>query len=157
MTDYPPAGFYFTVQLDAVGGPGDASFQEVSGIVSELDPEDHPEGGENRFVHSLPKGVKHPRLVLKRGIAEHQSPLVRWCRAVLEGGFSQPAETRDLTLCLLDEAGAPLRAWSFRNALPLTWEVDLFQAEKNLVAIEKIELTYSTSRRTSDPMPVEVR
>ena len=25
------------------------------------------EGGENRFVHRLPKPVKHPNLVLKRG------------------------------------------------------------------------------------------
>ena len=107
---------------------------------------DH-EGGENRFVHSVPKGVQHPHLVLKRGVADHRSQLVRWCRTVLEGGLSQPVETKDLTICLLDEAGVPLRAWSFQNAYPLKWEVDAFQADKNPIAIEKIELSYWTSLR----------
>ena len=31
------------------------------------------EGGENRFVHRLPKPVKHPNLVLKRGLATTSS------------------------------------------------------------------------------------
>ena len=34
------------------------------------------EGGENRFVHQLPKAVKHPNLALKRGLAsDRQRPV----------------------------------------------------------------------------------
>jgi len=148
MTDYPPAAFYFVVRFTAGWGRGDASFQEASGIGPEMEIESYREGGENRFLHSLPKGVKHPKLSLKRGVAAYQSQLVQWCRSVLEGGLAQPITTRDVTLYLLDQFGAPLRGWSFRNAFPSNWSVDAFAAQKNGVAIEKVDLVYAASVRT---------
>jgi phage tail-like protein len=144
MSVFPPAAFRFTVQIAGSPEPDDATFQEVSGISPELDAEIPREGGENRSVHALPKAAAHPRLVLKRGIADQRSPLVRWCEAVLEAGLSQPIETRDVTLRLLDETGAPLRAWSFRDAYPVRWTVDSFEGDKARLAIETIELAYST-------------
>jgi phage tail-like protein len=126
MSVHSPAAFRFTVQVAGSPEHDDAAFQEVSGIPPELEAEILREGGENRFVHALPKAAAHPRLVLKRGIAEPRSPLVLWCKAVLEASLSQPIETRDLTLRLLDETGAPLRAWSFRDAYPVRWTVDSF-------------------------------
>jgi len=143
MSVYPPAGFRFTVQIAGSPEQDDATFQEVGGISPELDAEIHREGGEDRFVHALPKAATHPKLVLKRGIADQRSPLVRWCEAVLEAGLAQSIETRDLTLRLLDETGAPLRAWSFRDAYPVRWVVDPFQGDKARLAIETIELAYS--------------
>ncbi len=79
MTDknsqYPPVAFYFSVYINGIRrDAGDNSFQEVSGLNVELETEDVAEGGENRFVHNLPKQIKHPKLVLKRGIAEKKSP-----------------------------------------------------------------------------------
>src|SRR5260221_1481786 len=144
MSVLPPAAFRFTVQIAGSREPDDAAFQEVSGISPRLEAEIPREGGENRFVHALPKAAAHPRLVLKRGIADQRSPLVRWCEAVLEAGLSQPIETRDVTLRLLDETGAPLRAWSFRDVYPVRWTVDSFQGDKARLAIETIELAYST-------------
>jgi phage tail-like protein len=144
MSVFPPAAFRFTVQIAGSPEPDDATFQEVSGISPELEAEISREGGENRFVHAVPKAAVHPRLVLKRGIADQRSPLARWCETVLEAGPSQPIETRDVTLRLLDETGAPLRAWSFRDAYPVRWTVDSFSDDKARLAIETIELAYST-------------
>jgi phage tail-like protein len=146
MSD-PQAAFSFAVSFDGGQGPADASFREVSGIASEMDVETVRERGENRFVHALPKGIKHPHLVLRRGTAGLQSELVQWCKSVLEGGLAQPIETKDLTLRLLDETGASLRTWKFQDAYPVLWLVDPFHADKKAVAIEKIELSYSASRR----------
>jgi phage tail-like protein len=143
MSLYPPVGFRFTVQIAGSPGQDDATFQEVSGISLELDAEIDREGGENRFVHALPKAATHPRLVLKRGIADQRSPLVRWFEAVLEAGLAQPIETKELTLRLLDETGAPLQTWSFRDAYPVRWTVDSFLADKAHFVIETIELAYS--------------
>jgi phage tail-like protein len=53
-TGYPLPAFYFKVSLDGIMGNG-TSFQEVRGIGSELHTEEAAEGGENRFVHRLPK------------------------------------------------------------------------------------------------------
>ena len=105
------------------------------------------EGGENRFVHQLPKAMKNPRLTLKRGVAALDSQLVAWCRNVLEGGLVRPIVPKLLHVFLLDANGAPLRAWSFANAYPVRWEVESFNSTKNELALEKIELSYAYSKR----------
>lgn len=144
---YPPAAFYFKVAFAATGGMSDASFQEVSGISSELETETVEEGGENRFKYQLPKAVKHPNLVLKRGIAELDSPLVVWCKSVLEGGLLLPVEPMLVSVYLMNEEAVPIRGWSFSNAFPVKWEVEAFNSTRNEVAIEKIELGYNYSVR----------
>ena len=145
--DYQPSAFYFKVAFAATAGMSDTSFQEVSGIGSEIETEPYTEGGENRYVHQLPKSVKHPKLVLKRGIAKSTSPLVVWCRSVFEGGFSAPIMPMAMMVYLMNENKEPIRAWSFANAYPVNWEVETFNSTKNEVAIEKIELNYNYSNR----------
>ncbi len=131
----------------STAGAMDASFRDVSGIATELDTEAVPEGGENRFVHTLPKGVKHPHLELKRGIASMTSPLVMWCRSVFEGEFTVPIRPQSLMVQLLDELHLPIRIWTFANAFPVKWEIESFGSTKNEVAIEKIVLSYTYSNR----------
>lgn len=147
MSTYPPSAFYFKVVFSATAGMSDTSFQEVSGISSEIETEPYVEGGENRYVHQLPKSVKHPKLVLKRGIAEMDSPLVIWCRSVFEGDFMTPIVPMPMMVYLMNENKIPIRAWTFANAYPVRWEVESFNSTKNEVAIEKLELNYNYSNR----------
>lgn len=114
---------------------------------AEIETETVVEGGENRYVHTLPKGVKHPFLELKRGIAPLSSPLVVWCKSVFELGFMTPVVAQPIVVQLLDEKQLPLRVWSFANAYPVKWEVENFGSTKNEVAIEKIVLSYTYSNR----------
>ncbi len=144
---YPPVAFHFAVSFGTAARDADCSFREVSGIGPEMETETVVEGGENRFVYQLPKAVKHPRLVLKRGVAPFRSRLVTWCRNVLEGGLSQPLAPKLIHVALLDETGQPLRMWSFENAYPVKWDVEPFNATKNEVAMEKVELSYLFSKR----------
>ncbi|MCI5221335.1 MAG: phage tail protein [Candidatus Electrothrix sp. AR4] len=150
-SQYPPVAFYFAVYIDGIKrNSGDNSFQEVSGLTAELETEDVEEGGENRFVHHLPKQIKHPKLVLKRGIAEKKSSLVSWCMEVLESDFNISFSTKDIRVYLLGRKGGKdaLRGWSLNNALPVSWETEPFNSTKNEVAIEKIELSYNELKRT---------
>jgi phage tail-like protein len=70
---HPLVGFHFTVRVIGSGvvfaaaPEADAAFQEGSGISAQLDVGEVEEGGENRFVHRLPKHTKYTALVLKRG------------------------------------------------------------------------------------------
>jgi phage tail-like protein len=144
--DYPLPAFHFAVRFEGAAGV-DASFQEVGGFGPELETESYREGGENRFVHQLPTGVKHPRLVLKRGVASSDSGLVKWCKEVLEGGLAQRIKPKLVQVSLLDAGGEPLRSWSFENAWPVQWAMDGFRSNKNEVALEKIELLYASSHR----------
>ena len=145
--EYPPPAFYFQVVFAAASGISDTSFQEVSGISSELETEDVTEGGENRFVHRLPKALKHPKLTLKRGIAKDDSPLVKWCRKVLDGELNEPIVPQLLQVYLMNEKRNAIRAWSFAGAYPINWEIEDFNSTKNDVAIEKIDLSYTYSSR----------
>lgn len=144
---YPPPAFYFKVAFDQNSGISDTSFQEVSGMTAEVTTESLVEGGENNFVHTLPTGLKHPNLQLKRGVASTDSPLIEWCRDVFEMGFIKPVAPQSLMVQLLDQKGEPLRGWFFGNAWPIKWEVANLSSTKNEVLIETIELSYTYSFR----------
>ena len=144
---YPPPAFHFAVTFGTQPKDADGAFREVSGIAPEVETETVNEGGLNGFAHVLPKSIKHPRLVLKRGIAVSDSRLVQWCQAVLDGGFVKPINPKLVHVFLLDHAGEPLRCWSIENAWPVKWEIDGFQSTRNEVAMEKIELAYARSNR----------
>jgi phage tail-like protein len=142
-----PVAFQFSVTFTGSPHIAEAAFREVSGIGAELELETVVEGGENRFVHQLPKGVRHTRLVLKRGIAPRRSTLVGWCRDTLEAGLAVRLVPRHVRVSLIDKDGNPLRAWKFEHAYPAKWSVDGFDSTKNQVALEIIELAYARSTR----------
>jgi phage tail-like protein len=144
---YPPPAFHFAVTFGASAKDADGAFREVSGLTPEMDIESLVEGGQNAFQHQLPKAVKHARLVLSRGIATMESRLLLWCQSVLEGGLARPIFPKQLHVFLLDEEGGPLRVWSVQNAYPVKWSVEPFQATRNEVAIERIELAHAGSSR----------
>jgi len=142
-----PAAFQFDVVIDDQAGAHETAFREVSGIESEIEVEAVVEGGENRFVHQLPKGVKHQRLVLKRGVAGEGNALLAWCRRVFEEALALPIVPRRVQVRLLDADGVPLRAWTFMGAYPVKWSVDALQSSRSEVAIESIELAYTALSR----------
>jgi phage tail-like protein len=144
---YPPAAFYFRVSVGAAALDAGCSFSEVSGIAPEMETGTVVEGGENRFVHTLPKAVKHSNLVLKRGFAPYTSRLFTWCRDVLEGGLRQPITTQQIQVALMDPSGLPLRLWTFDGAYPVKWDLEPFQSGKNEVAIEQMEFSYLNVKR----------
>jgi phage tail-like protein len=144
---YPPSAFYFKVVFGSGSEGVDSSFQDVSGISFEMSTEEVPEGGENRFVHKLPTAIKQSNLELKRGIAPASSPLVAWCKEVMEGDFIAAIVPRTISVYLLNENAEPIRGWTFANAFPIKWEVEGFNSTKNEVAIEKIVFSYTYSNR----------
>lgn len=142
-----PVAFHFSVALSGSSSAVDAAFQEVSGLEKEIDLETVVEGGENRFVHKLPRPVRQANLTLKRGLTDESSDLVAWCRETIDGDFSKPVKPRDLVVSLLDEAGDPVASWGIGNAYPVRWSVGAFDAMKNAIAVETVELAYLTLKR----------
>lgn len=144
---YPPASFQFAVRVAGAGGEVDASFAEVSGLSSERSVTELREGGENRFVHRLPGPQKSGNLVLKRGLMAAGSALYRWSKDSLEGDFAQPLQPRSLTVSLLDAKGRALMTWAVAGAWPVKWSVAAFDAAKSEVAMETLELAFTTLER----------
>ncbi|MBB2486920.1 phage tail protein [Mitsuaria sp. WAJ17] len=142
-----PVAFAFRVSLLHMPGqpnPVTASFQEVSGLEHALDTEDVAEGGENHFVHQLPKQPRPRRLQLKRGLVQRDSSFVSWCRRSLQGGLETPLQLIDLQVQLIDAQRRPLMVWGCNKAYPVRWTINGFESQRNEVAIEEIELAYQT-------------
>ncbi|CAN5330689.1 hypothetical protein BH23BAC1_BH23BAC1_17710 [soil metagenome] len=76
---YPPVGFHFLVKFEDFSEETDTYFQEVNGLSVTINTEEFAEGGENQFVHKLPKGTSYDNLVLKRGIIKN-SKILNWCK-----------------------------------------------------------------------------
>jgi phage tail-like protein len=150
---YPPPGFHFRVTVLGVGAlmaeltGVDASFQEVSGIESKWETEDVAEGGENRFVHRLPRPASYSNLVLKRGLVYRDSFFAEWVGQTIGSGLSLPIVTQNLLVTLLNEKANPIVAWVFVNAWPVRWEVAGLDSMRNEVATESLEFSYNYFER----------
>lgn len=134
----PYLGYDFAVEIQGiiVGG-----FSEVSGLNFEVEVEDYREGGENQFVHYLPKGTKHGRLVLKRGFTDSDA-LWNWHLNVVNGTH----ERNDLWI-LLREHGEEKWKWICEEALPVKWTGPDFKADGSAIAIESLELVHKGIRK----------
>jgi phage tail-like protein len=159
---YPPVGFYFDVRilekpeanrkpdvmsmlkkgLSAGTSELDSGFQDVSGLSVQIDYEEIAEGGENRFVHRVPKAAKFEKLVLKRGLVTISSGLGIWCRSIVESAFSANVSSKHLVISLLDEERNPMIVWSVIDAYPVKWSVSNFNAMSNDLSIETMEFVY---------------
>ena len=138
IIDYTPVSFHFLVGfLDFKMAP-DVRFQSVSGLSVNLETETYKEGGENRFVHTLPVRAHYSNLVLKRGLFTN-SKVIDWCMDTFNNMEVKPV---NLVVSLLNDIHVPVMTWNVVNAYPLKWSVSDFDAEKSQLAIESIELKY---------------
>jgi phage tail-like protein len=149
---YPPTGFHFKVEFQGVSGMDNDTeqrFQDVSGLSFEMETEHFTEGGENRFEYKLPKRIKYPNLVLKRGLLTN-SALIKWINAAMNTFFTVPVydfKPADILISLLNESGDPVAVWNIIQAYPVKWNVSDFNSSENAVAIETIELAYQYFER----------
>lgn len=135
---YPPVGFHFLVKFDGIAEETDTRFQEVTGLTVTVSTEDIEEGGENRFVHKLPKGTSYDNLILKRGIIK-DSKLVAWCKKAIEELSFEP---KNLLVSLLNEDHEELCSWNIVRAYPVKWAFSGLNAESGELLIETIEFNY---------------
>ena len=141
---FPVPGFRFSVRIAGAGNnDADASFQEISGISTEVPVEEIQEGGENRFVHRVPQPLKYSNLVLKRGVVNESSGLTEWCKRTINSGFATHVELKNVVITLLSDTNKPILTWTFINAYPVKWDPGDLNAEESKLVIESMEITYN--------------
>lgn len=149
----PPTAFYFEVVFIGNGNSKmDSSFQEVSGLKVTVETMVKKEGGDNVFVHHLPKLIKHQDLVLKRCLSKSED-LEKWCKDAIEDFKFKPM---NISLRLVSSkseaneevANVPLAVWSFEQAFPISWEIAFIGAAKNEFDIEALTLRYRKFTKT---------
>lgn len=138
---FPPPAFYFSVEIDGQSNGFDTQFQEVSGLEVEQETETISIGGQNTYTYKVPKKVKYPNLVLKRGLISESSALMEWCKKQFTTENTK-IEPKPIIVHLEDATGDIVMSWSIENAWPLKWSVSGFNAQENKIAVESIELAY---------------
>lgn len=143
MFDYPLTGFHFLVVFEILPQlPNDARFQDITGLSVDVNTDTYNEGGENRFVHSLPTRTKYSDLVLKRGFTL-TSGVTAWCQDTIENFNFKPT---NLLISLLNEQHAPVSSWYVVNAFPIKYDISGLNAEQSQIVIESITLRYDYYR-----------
>jgi phage tail-like protein len=145
-TDVPFTG-QFKLEVDDVEL---GRFMECKGLVVELEIEEIQEGGENQFVHKLPKGLKWPNITLKRGVTE-TNDLFEWMEESSGIKFSANGSRlrrRTGRVSLVNAAGETLRTWEFDGAIPVKWTGPEFNASTNAVATETLEIAHHGFKTT---------
>jgi phage tail-like protein len=117
-------------------------FTEVSGLSSEVEVMTYNEGGKNDGVHKLPTRMKHPNLVLKRGVTTVKD-LQEWA----QDSFAGP-QRKEITLTMYNEQLEKIRIWSFKNAYPVKWTGPNFNASQNTLATEALEIVHDGIKLT---------
>lgn len=142
--------FHFNVNFsdlkigDQIVKQKDIGFSEVSGIGAELQIEEVAEGGENQFVHRLPKPAKYRNLVLKKAMAATTQPIFQWAEQAL---YYMKFSTCTVTVSIMKDDKHPLASWKFENAYPVKLEIGNLDAQKGEIVIETLELAYRYSQR----------
>ena len=130
----PYGAFRFHLEIDSVIVAG---FQEVSGLNVETEVEERSEGGLNDQVHTLAKGSKSPRLILKRGLT-YSEALWNWHQEVVAGRIKRSSGR----ILLFDTTGAEIWRWTFEGAYPVKWTGPDLKADSSAVAVEAVELVH---------------
>ena len=132
---------WFELKLAPQGVPV-GYFTEATGLSAELEVMTYNEGGRNDRVHKLPTRMKHPNLVLKRGVTSN-SALLKWAADSFMGPTCE-----DITLTMYNEALEKLQTWSFKGAFPVKWTGPAFNTAQATIATESIELAHEGIKGT---------
>lgn len=135
----PYKDFRFQVEIDGIAS---SRFLECTGLGSEVAVIEYREGGDPTAVRKLPGRASFSDITLKRGITESRD-LYDWHRSLLQGQIDR----RNGKIILLDDGGAEVVRWVFREAWPRKWEGPELNAMNNEVAIETFVLTCESIER----------
>jgi phage tail-like protein len=128
--------FCFKVICANVGG--EAFFKSVGGLRYEMETVPVKEGGQNATTYQLVGSTKWSNIVLKRGFTK-DSGMIAWRESWLGKAGSRVAEGK---IIQLDTALKEQAEWTFYQGFPVKWEIGEFDASKNELAIETLEIAH---------------
>lgn len=130
--------FCFKVQIDGLGS--EVFFKSVGGLRYETEVVPVREGGQNATTFQLVGATKWSNLVLKQGFTRDSGStgLLAW----RESWIGKAGVRKGGKIIQLDTALNEKASWSFFRGWPLKWEIGEFDASKNELSIETLEIAH---------------
>ena len=130
----PLPAFVFSVKID---GLGTAFFKSAGGLSYEVEATPIKEGGVNDTTWQVPGSVKWKNITLKRGFTA-DSELLQWRNDWMSGKMSR----KNIVITQLDSGLNEVAKWTAKDGFPMKWELSEYDASKNEVAIETLEIAH---------------
>jgi phage tail-like protein len=139
---FPVASYYFKVSIDGM----ELGFREVSGIKATVEYEEIDEGGNREESPRILKKMNFEKVSLKKGLVKGASMAIDvFEKFNLKFNIHNAGETlkyNDVIITLMSGDDKDLFSWILHEAYPLSWEVTGFDAMKNEISVETLELNY---------------
>jgi len=130
--------FCFWVRFTNLPGNVETYFKSASGLRYETEVIPVRAGGANDTTFNLVGGMKWSPLVLKQGFTS-SSALLAWREKWTSG---EEMTRSGGSIIQLDTALQPQAQWDFVRGWPSKWEIGEFDASKNELAIETLEISH---------------
>lgn len=144
LRNNPYGAFNYIVSLGGSQGDGSdgtiiGGFSDVSGLGMEVSYAEYRNGNEKfNTSRKVPNTHKVDDVTLKRGLVGSDD-LFQWLKGVRDG----TADSRQITVTLLDEARQPVATWALRNAQPKKWSGPTLTAKGGgEVAMEELHFVH---------------
>jgi phage tail-like protein len=135
---WPLPKFYFSV-TGLPGGP--VSFQEVTGLETEVTPIEYRHGDSPSFYPIKMPGLgKVGNVTMRKGIFVNDTSLWNWFNQIKMNTIARVT----VVVNLLDETGAPKMVWTLNNAFPIKVTGTDLKSEGGEVAVESVDIAYET-------------
>ena len=121
----------------------EAAFSECDGLEMSMEAKTVREGGNNQRQIHLAGPVSYGTLTLKRGMTEDIN-LWRWLEVA--SGRSGRGRTASGDVVMLDGARRPTLSFELEGCLPIRFRAPSLSAADGLVAIEELQLLYSSMK-----------
>ena len=148
-TVYPFTAFNFEVQLTIANASGlglsnplcAGAFAECDGLEMNMEPKKVQEGGNNTQQIHLVGPVTYGNLTLKRGMTTNLD-LWKWFSAATSG--QARGVTANGVILMRNGAGANQLRFKVINCLPIKLKAPALNAKDGILAIEEMQLAYSS-------------
>ncbi len=131
----------FTFKV-SIAGIECAFFRSVSGLKVETEVQEHFEGGFNYGVRKLIGRTKWPNIVLKQGFVGPPFELWNLHQKTMKGEAKRDSARVSGSIIQLGANMDEVCKWTFYNGIVVKWEGPDFDAAKNELAVEMIEIAH---------------
>lgn len=137
----PYRSFRFRVEIDGItqAGFNECAFADTSTEVVE-----YREGTDPTHPRKLSGQTKYGNVTLKWGVTD-STELWDWYQTIVQVGAM--GNRKNLSITLIDEAGADKARWELVDAWPTKYDPTDFNAKGNDVAIESLEIVTESYQR----------
>ena len=140
INELPFLSYRFLLTID---GLSPMLFTEVSGLGYSLEVIEKEVSGATHSLKKMAGPIDYDEMELSRPINTSME-LYTWCQECADA----QVQRKDGSLDLLDETGAQVASWSFKQAWPMKYSVSDLDAGDGSVVTESVTLTHEMLERT---------